>query len=341
MQALILAGGKGTRLEPLTINTPKSVIPLGNKTILETQLRLLKAAGIKDIILSLSYEPSIIKKMLGSGSDLGVRLNYLVEPEPRGTAGAYKFAEKFIDSTTIILNGDILTDLDLQSVINQHRSLNSSATIVLTEVENPKAYGLVELDENKNVLEFLEKPETNYKEKSEIKTINAGIYILEPHILNYIPEDENCSFEYYLFPDLLRRKESFCAYVAQDAYWLDIGTPKRYLLAHQDLINSKVKNFQINRNRNFEARKGAEIDSLSIIEDGCIISCGAKIIKSVLGKNVFIGENTIIKNSVIWSGTKIDSQSYISNSILGNNCRIGKNISLSEHTILSSNTVLF
>lgn len=328
------------RLSPLTIDVPKPVIPIANKTLLETQIQLLKAAGIRDIILSLNYQPAVVKETIGDGSNFGVRLNYLVEPDPRGTAGAYKFAEKFIDSTTIILNGDILTDLDLQPVINQHKNLNSLATIVLTEIENPSAYGLVETDVNNKVLNFLEKPNISDSQKLKNKTINAGIYILESGVLNYIPEKEKCSFEYHLFPTLIRQKENFHAYIMQNNYWLDIGTPKHYLQAHYDLINGKVKNFQINRNHKLEVCKEAEIDNKSIIAEDCRIAPGAKIINSVLGKNVSVGEKTVIENSVIWSGTQIGSQICILDSIIGSNCCIGEKASPDKGAVLGSNTIL-
>jgi NDP-sugar pyrophosphorylase family protein len=338
MQALILAGGKGARLEPLTSDTPKPVVPVGNKPFLATQIQLLKSIGITDIILSLNYNPFAIKEILGDGSALGVRISYLIEPAPMGTAGGYKFAEKSIQSTTIVLNGDILTDIDLHELVRQHKKYDSAATIVLAEVENPAAYGLVEVGENHRISKFLEKPDVDYIERLKINTINAGIYILEPKILSYIPERENYSFEYQLFPDLLRRKENFRAFVAARNYWLDIGTPQRYLQAHHDLITGKIKNFQIYRDSKFESSEKSEIDDISLIDEGCVISAGAKIINSVLGRDVFIGENSIVQNSVIWSRTKIDSRSHILDSIIGNDCRIGKNVSLSKGAVLGSNT---
>jgi mannose-1-phosphate guanylyltransferase len=340
MQALILAGGRGTRLDPLTQDTPKPVIPVGNKPFIETQIQLLKSSGIRDIILSLNYQPSAIQKILGDGSALGVNLRYLIEPYPMGTAGGYKFAESMIESTTIVLNGDILTDINLQSVIEHHQKYNSAATIVLTKVKNPATYGLVEVGENNKVSKFLEKPDPDYIQQLNINTINAGIYLLEPEILSYIPEKENYSFEYQLFPKLLNRNENFQAFVASDNYWLDIGTPERYLKAHHDLLMGRIKNFQINRYHKSGASEKSEIDEISLIDDGSVIEPGAKIINSVLGKDVFIGEDTIIQNSVIWSRTKINSQSTVLDSIIGNDCRIEKHVLLRKGTILGNNSIL-
>lgn len=339
MQALILAGGRGARLMPLTIDTPKPIVPLCNEPFLLRQIQLLKTAGITDIILSLNHQSSVIEKKFGDGSEFGARLSYSTEPVPMGTAGAYKFAENFLKSATIVLNGDILTDIDLQAVIEQHKKYDSTATIVLTKVKNPSAYGLVEVGENCRVLRFFEKPDFADINRLNINTVNAGIYILEPKVLRGIPKAENYSFEYQLFPELLRQKENFRAFVAGENYWLDIGTPQRYLQAHQDLLNGKIKNFQINRNNNFRKSDEAEIDAVSLIGEGCDIKRGAKIISSVLGKNVTIEENSIVQNSVIWAGTKINSGISVVNSIVGYDCYIEKN-SLNEGSILGSNSVL-
>lgn len=340
MQALILAGGEGTRLRPLTLNTPKPIVPIGNQPFLLRQIELLKAAGITDITMSLNYQPSAIEKVLGDGSDFGVHLRYLIEPAPMGTAGAYKFAEDFLETTTLVLNGDILTDIDLQKVVEHHKNLNSAATIVLIEVENPSAYGLVEVGENSQILRFLEKPKAHELEKITVRTINAGIYIFEPRILQLIPHGENYSFEYQLFPDLLHRRERFHAYIAQNDYWLDIGTPERYLQANADLIGGKIKNLKLERTQNFQIGDDVEIDEKSHIADGCLIKDGARILNSVLGKNVVIEEGVTIENSIIWTGTIIDAGATITDSVAGYSCRIGRNAIVSRNSMLGDKTVL-
>ena len=340
MQALILAGGEGTRLRPLTINTPKPIVPIGNEPFLLRQIQSLKNAGVEDIILSTGYQPSAIEKALGDGSDYGVRLKYLVEPAPLGTAGAYKFAEQFLKQTTLVLNGDILTDIDLLEVAGHHKKCAATATIVLTKVENPSAYGLVEVGKNHEVLRFLEKPKAEQLDRIKINTINAGIYILEPEVLGLIPKGENHSFEYQLFPRLLREKEKFHAFVADDNYWLDIGTPQRYLQAHCDLMTGKIKNFRVDRTGNFKISRGAEIDDRSCIAEGCVIKPKARIINSVLGKNVVIEENAIIENSVIWARTKVNSSTSVLDSIIGNDCRIGKNALVRQGSVLGDKTVI-
>jgi NDP-sugar pyrophosphorylase family protein len=189
MKAILLAGGKGTRLRPLTLHTPKPIVPIFGRPFLTYQIDLLKQIpDITEIILSLNYQPRRIEEVFGDGSDAGVRLRYLVEPAPLGTAGAVKFAEDFLDDTVVVFNGDVLTQIDLAAVIARHRERRAKATIVLTPVENPTAYGLVETDADGNVTRFLEKPKP---EEITCDTINAGIYVLEPDTLDRIPRDTN------------------------------------------------------------------------------------------------------------------------------------------------------
>ncbi|MGH9903232.1 MAG: sugar phosphate nucleotidyltransferase, partial [Pyrinomonadaceae bacterium] len=296
MQALILAGGKGTRLRPLTVYTPKPVVPICNRPFLLYQIDTLRRAGIKNITLSLSYQPLKIEQQLGTGSDYGVQISYTVEPQPMGTAGAYKFAEELIREPTVVFNGDILTDLDLEAVISQHNERKAAATIVLTPVENPSSYGLVETEGDGRVRRFLEKPKAD---EISVNTINAGTYVLEPHVLDFIPAGENYSFEYGLFPDLLRRGEQFFAHVPEKAYWIDIGTPARYLQAHHDLLEGRVGGIELPERRgNFDSATAAEIDRQSIIADGCTIKPGAQVINSVLGPGCHIEEKARVENSV-------------------------------------------
>src|SRR5450432_543189 len=258
MQALILAGGKGTRLRPLTVYTPKPIVPICNRPFLLYQIDTLKRAGITDITLSLSYQPNKIEQLLGDGSEFGVNLRYTVEPQPMGTAGAYKFAEELIREPTVVFNGDILTDLDLKAAIREHTERQAVATIVLSPVSNPRAYGLVETESDGRIRRFLEKPK---EEEITVNTINAGTYIFEPKVLDFIPAGENHSFEYGLFPHLLERQEPFFAHIPQRTYWIDIGTPERYLRIHHDLLANRVGRLHVKERRgNFDSATVAEID---------------------------------------------------------------------------------
>ena len=340
MQALILAGGKGTRLRPLTVYTPKPIVPVLNRPFLTYQIELLRRAGIENITLSLNYQPDKIEQVLGDGSGYGVNLKFVTEPSPMGTGGAYKFAADSIRETTIVFNGDILTDVNISEVIEFHRQKKAEATIVLTPVENPSAYGLVETDGEGRVLRFLEKPKAEELAGLTTKDINAGIYVLEPGVLDLIPKGENSSFEYNVFPDLLAREKSFYAFILDGNYWRDIGNPKSYLNAHHDFLNGKIKNFKIGKTTDFEVATAAVVDKSSIIGAGCVIKPNARIFNSVIGEGVHVEEKAIIENSVIWSHTRISSSAQIKDAVIGRGCHIGRNVSISENSVLGDKTSL-
>jgi NDP-sugar pyrophosphorylase family protein len=341
MKALILAGGKGTRLRPLTVYTPKPIVPFLNKPFLLYQINILRRAGIKDITLSLSYQPDKIEQILGDGSDFDVNLNFVTEPAPMGTGGAYKFAAESIRETTVVFNGDILTDVDISKVVQFHQEKKAEATIVLTPVENPSAYGLVETEAGGKVLRFREKPKPEELAELTTNNINAGIYVLEPTVLDIIPKGENTSFEYNVFPDLLSKEKPFYAYVLDGNYWRDIGTPKSYLDAHHDFLDGKIKGFEIEKTLdNAEISHKASVDKNSIIGDGCIIKPGARITNSIIGAGVHIEEKASIENSVIWAHTRVSSAANIENAIIGRSCYIGKNATIGAGAVLGDKTSL-
>jgi NDP-sugar pyrophosphorylase family protein len=338
MQALILAGGLGTRLRPLTVYTPKPIVPICNRPFLLYQLDTLRRAGITDITLSLSYQPHKIEQQLGDGSDYGVQLKYTVEPQPMGTAGAYKFAEDLIREQTVIFNGDVLTDLDLKTVIREHNERQALASIVLAPVENPSVYGLVETESDGRIRRFHEKPKAD---EITVNTINAGTYILEPGVLDLIPAGENHSFEYGLFPKLLERGEKFYAHIPQRTYWMDIGTPARYLQAHHDLLSGRVTRIHLKERRgNFDLATIAEIDDLSMIGDDCTIKPGAQIINSVLGPGCYVEEKARVENAVVWAHTRIGAGAQVVNAITGRGCHVGRSASVGAGAVLGDKTSL-
>ena len=340
MQALILAGGKGTRLRPLTVYTPKPIVPVLNRPFLLYQIDILRRAGIGDITLSLNYQPNKIEYLLGDGSSFGVNLRYVTEPAPMGTAGAYKFAGGNLNDTTVVFNGDVLTDVDISKIIEFHREKKAAATIVLTQVENPSAYGLVETDEEGRVLRFLEKPKPEEIANLTTKNINAGIYILEPGVLDLIPKGENYSFEYNLFPALLEHEKPFFAYVLENNYWRDIGTPESYLNAHHDFFSGKIKNVEIEKRDISDISPTAFVSENSVIGEGCVIKPSAKITNSVLGEGVHVEERAVINNSVIWAHTHISSSAEVSNAVIGRSCYIGSNASVGKGAVLGDKTSL-
>jgi mannose-1-phosphate guanylyltransferase len=341
MKALILAGGKGTRLRPLTVYTPKPVVPFLNKPFLLYQIEILRRAGVRDIRLSLNYQPDKIEQILGDGSDYDVDLHFVTEPSPMGTGGAFKFACDSSRETTVVLNGDILTNANISEIIEFHRAKQAEATIALTPIENPGGYGLVETDEGGKVLHFREKPKMEEIAELKTKNINMGIYILEPSVLDIIPKGENASFEYNVFPDLLSGGKSFYACVLGKAYWRDIGTPQSYLQAHHDFFEGRIEGFPVEKTENnADIAHTAIVDKRSIIGGDCVIKPNARVINSVLGEGVHVEEKAVIENSVVWSHARISSAAHIHNAVIGRSCYIGKNASVSGGAVLGDKTSL-
>ena len=341
MQALILAGGRGTRLRPLTVYTPKPIVPLVNRPFLMYQIEVLRKAGITDITLSLSYQPDKIEHLLGRGSDFGVDLRYVTEPSPMGTGGAYKFASNALVETTVVFNGDILTDLDIGKLIEFHRSKSAAATLSMVPVDDPTRYGLIQTDAEGKVIRFLEKPQPDELEELKINTINAGIYILEPTILDIIAKDANKSFEYDVFPDILNRGLPFFGYEMKSEYWRDIGTPASYLAAHHDFLAGQLIGFEIEKAAISEdIATRAEIDKVSVLGEGCVVKAGARVINSVIGAGVHIEEKAFIENSVIWPHTRISTAAEVRDAVVGRGCHIGRNVIVGPGSVLGDKTSL-
>src|SRR3954466_13294277 len=238
MKAILLAGGQGTRLRPLTIHTPKPIVPIFDRPFLHYQLdRLKQVPEIDEVILSLNYQPRRIEEVFGEGGDSGLAIRYVVEPAPLGTAGAVRYAGESVRDSVVVFNGDVLPPVDLAAVIALHRARKAKATIVLTPVENPSAYGLVETDAEGNIRRFLEKPSAD---EITVDTINAGIYVLEPDTFDRIPKDQPWSIERSFFPSLIERGETFIAY-KYNGYWIDIGTPEKYTQVHRDIMDGRYQ----------------------------------------------------------------------------------------------------
>src|SRR4249919_2937669 len=277
MKAILLAGGKGTRLRPLTIHTPKPIVPIFDRPFLQFQLDLLKQIPeIDEVILSLNYQPRRIEEICGEGEGLGIRVRYVVEPAPLGTGGAVRYAGDSLTESVVVFNGDVLTQVDLAAVLRLHRERKAKATIVLTPVENPRAYGLVETDGNGNIQRFLEKPGDD---EITCNTINAGIYVLEPETFSRIPKDTAWSIERSFFPSLIENRETFVAYV-YDGYWIDIGTPAKYMQVHQDIMDGRYAAPPFNGSPSAwvspDARveEGVEIIGPCFVDEGAVIKKG-------------------------------------------------------------------
>jgi len=300
MKAILLAGGKGTRLRPLTVHTPKPIVPIFNRPFLYYQIDLLRQVPeIDEAILSLNYQPRRIEEIFGGGEGLGLRLRYVVEPIPLGTGGAVRYAGDQLTESVVVFNGDVLTQVDLAAVLRLHHERRARATIVLTPVENPSAYGLVETDANGNVLRFLEKPA---EDEITCNTINAGIYVLEPETFDRIPKDTAWSIERSFFPSLIERGETFVAYI-NDGYWIDIGTPAKYLQVHRDIMDGRYSAPPFAGAtqpapwlaEGARVEEGAELQGPCFVDDGVVIKTGARVLPySVLGRQTHVDEGALI-----------------------------------------------
>jgi NDP-sugar pyrophosphorylase family protein len=345
MKAILLAGGKGTRLRPLTVHTPKPIVPIFNRPFLYYQIDLLRQVPeIDEAILSLNYQPRRIEEIFGEGEGLGIKLRYVVEPMPLGTAGAVRYAGDSLTESVVVFNGDVLTQVDLRAVLQLHRERKAKATIVLTPVENPRAYGLVETDAQGNIQRFLEKPG---EDEITCNTINAGIYVLEPDTFDRIPKDTAWSIERSFFPSLIERGETFVAYV-YDGYWIDIGTPAKYLQVHRDIMDGRYSAPPFDGNAHAawvapgaRVEPGVELQGPCFVDDGAVVKGGSRVLPySVIGRQTHVEESAVIDGSIIWSNGWVGPEAVIRGSILGRNCHIGRNAVLETPVILGDKTVI-
>jgi NDP-sugar pyrophosphorylase family protein len=346
MKAILLAGGKGTRLRPLTIHTPKPVVPIFDRAFLHYQVDLLKQVPeIDEVILSLNYQPRRIEEVFGDGAGTGVRLRYVVEPSPLGTGGAIRYAAQGIDDTLIVFNGDVMTSVDVKAVVALHRERKAKATIVLTPVDNPTAYGLVETEPDGRVRRFLEKPKPD---EITCDTINAGIYVLEPDTFDRIPKDVSYSIERAYFPSLIERKETFVAFVDR-GYWIDIGTPEKYVQVHRDMFDGKFAGglfATADRARPIvhpEARveDGATISGPCFIDAGVHIKAGASVgAYTVLGRGVLVEESAALEDTIVWPNSRIGQNAVVHGPIIGRNCHVGRDAVLKGRSLLGDKTQL-
>jgi NDP-sugar pyrophosphorylase family protein len=351
MKAILLAGGKGTRLRPLTIHTPKPIVPIFDRPFLHYQLDLLKQVPeIDEVILSLNYQPRRIEEIFGDGGDSGIGIKYVVEPAPLGTGGAIRYAGESQRDSVVVFNGDVLTQVDLAAVIALHRERKAKATIVLTPVENPSAYGLVETDSHGNIRRFLEKPNAD---EITCDTINAGIYILEPDTFDRIPKDTPWSIERSFFPSLIERAETFVAYTYR-GYWIDIGTPDKYMQVHRDIMDGRYVGHRKGAAAPFaaapgtawvspEARieEGAIIEGPCFVDEGVVVKGGARIGPySVIGRQCHIEEHAVLERAIVWANSRISQEAVVRRSILGRHCHIGRNASVDEGVVLGDKSVV-
>jgi len=324
MQALILAGGEGTRLRPLTSTVPKPVVPLVDRPFIAYMLDWLRGHGVDDVIMSCGFLASGVRNVLGDRSAYGVRLRYMEEPHPLGTGGALKFAESLLDERFLMLNGDVLTDLDVSAQLALHVARGARVTIALAPVEDPSAYGLVRTLADGEVTGFVEKPSPD---QIDTHNISAGIYVLERSVLELLEHGQPASIERDVFPRLVG--EGLFAYVGE-GYWLDIGTPERYLEGTFDILEGTVDTAVKARMEDgfvYVAPKtenhGRVIPS-ALVEHDCRIGAGARVGGlAVLEAGVTVGAGTTIERAVVLRGSSIGADCRLSNCIVAGGVRIG------------------
>lgn len=324
MQALILAGGEGTRLRPLTSTVPKPVVPLVDRPFVSFMLEWLRGHGVDDVVMSCGFMAAGMHNVLGDGSQLGIRLRYVEEPRPLGTGGAVRFARDLLDERFLVLNGDVLTDLNVGAQLAQHERTGARATLALIGVEDPSAYGLVRLAPDGMVRDFLEKPSSDQIDDSRI---NAGAYVLEREVLDLMPEGANVSIEREVFPALIGR--GLYGYAAE-GYWLDIGTPARYLQGTFDILEGNVHTAVGDRlDSTFlsvaepELVHGRVIPP-ALLEAGASVAAGAVVgSRAVVGHGVSIGAGTHLERSVVLNGAEIGAHCRIEACVVGAGVRIG------------------
>jgi mannose-1-phosphate guanylyltransferase len=339
---VILAGGQGTRLRPLTLARAKPVVPLLNRPFLAYQLALLRQHGVTDVILSCSYRVQDVQRALGDGGGLGVRLRYVVEAEPLGTGGGVRNAADLASGSVFVLNGDVLTDVDLTAMRRFHDAHGSRTTIYLAPVEDPRAYGLVETDAEGRIERFREKPGAD--ETITTNLINAGVYLLDAALLQRMPPDRPVSIEREFFPALIADGVP-CFGWAPHTYWRDIGNPAAYLAAQIDLLQEQVKTpltpagdrrdgAWVGRT---EIPAGVRVIGPSLIGDGVTLGAGAQIGPlAVIGDGCSIAPGARIERSVLWERVDVGPRAAIGDSVIGADARIRSDATVGPHAVLES-----
>jgi mannose-1-phosphate guanylyltransferase len=341
VQALILAGGEGTRLRPLTSTVPKPVVPLVDRPFVAYMLEWLGRHGVDDVVMSCGHMASGVRNVLGDGSAFGIDLRYVEEPRPLGTGGALKFAESLLDDRFLMLNGDVLTDLDLTAQIAQHERTGAVATLALTPVEDPSNYGLVRATDGGEVTEFVEKPAPD---QIDTRNISAGAYVLERSVFDMLDADKPASIERDVFPRLVG--QGLYGYVAE-GYWLDIGTPERYLEGTFDILEGTVGTSVAERMGQGYLCVEDGVENLgriippALVETGCRLGAGTRVgSRVVLEQGVTVGENTTIERAVVLQGTEIGANCTLRGCVVAGGVRIGDDCVIEGMAVLGEGVTI-
>jgi mannose-1-phosphate guanylyltransferase/phosphomannomutase len=339
MKAVIMAGGKGTRLRPLTSKQPKPMVPIVNTPCMEHIVNLLKYHGFEDILATLEFMPEVVQEYFGDGSGWGVRMEYSVEEEPLGTAGSVKFAEDWLTERFVVISGDALTDVDLRKAVAFHEERGAEATLVLKEVEDPSEFGIVVVEDDGRVSGFLEKPD---EEEVFSHTANTGIYILEPSVLKDIPEGQEYDFAEELFPKLLEEGRPMYGYV-MEGYWEDIGNIEQYMSAQKDVLDGKAQGIRLPGEKLREGvyvGRGTQVDEDQleapvVMGDNVWLSSSARVGPySVLGPHVSVDAGASVERSTVAEGSSIGEEAELDGALIGRACRIEARARLREGSAL-------
>jgi mannose-1-phosphate guanylyltransferase len=341
LQAVILVGGEGTRLRPLTSTVPKPVVPLVDRPFIAFMLEWLRGHGIDDVIMSCGFLATSVRNVLGDGSGLGVRLRFVEEPDPRGTAGALKYAESLLDERFLMLNGDVLTDIDLSAQLAQHEATGAQATLALVPVTDPSAYGLVHLHEDNSVRDFVEKPSPD---AIDTNLISAGAYVLERDVLELVPAQRKVSIEREVWPLLVGK--GLYGFPSR-SYWLDIGSPQRYLQGTFDIIEGNVRTAVAERLAgdwlaiDDSADVRGRVIPPAVLERGVSIAEGAHVGSLVvLGEDVKIGAACSVERAVILNGSEIADGCVLRDCIVAAGCRVGAGSRISDGAVLGEGVTI-
>ena len=338
MKAVVLVGGEGTRLQPLTFTMPKQMLPVAEVTVIERVLAHLAGHGVTHAVLSLGYQPDAFITAFPDDHAAGVALSYAIDPEPLDTAGAVRFAAAAagVDETFIVVNGDVLTDIDVSALVAFHRSRNAEGTIALTRVEDPSAFGVVPIDEDGRVKAFVEKPP---RESAPTNLINAGAYVLEPSVLARIPQGRS-SIERQVFPAMVPSGRLYA--MSSPAYWMDVGTPVTYLRAQLDLIDG-VRGSPPARGA---VRSGDRVWRIGspvvdgavvgpvLVGDAAYVAAAARVERAIVGAGARVEAGAVVRDSVLLPGSLVRAGAVVNGSVVGERAVIGERARLFELTVV-------
>ncbi len=339
MQAVVLVGGEGTRLRPLTLETPKPMVPVMNMPFLERTLRRLKAAGIDDVILPAGYLPDAITSYFGDGSKLGLNLRYVIEETPLGTAGALKNVQQYITGPFFVLNGDVLTSLDLRAMLAAHRRQGGVASLHLIRVDDPSAFGCVVHDADGRITAFVEKPK---REDAPTDEVNAGTYLLEPEVLDAIPAGRPVSIERETFPALIAAGRPMYAFTTAD-YWIDLGKPDAYLGAHREIFDGTMP---LGLQPGFDGPGWEQVPGSALVPPVFIgrdvrVAPDARVGPyTVLGDGCSVGSGAVVTDSLLWDGVMVEPGAVVDWAIVASRAHIGRQAVVPRGSVIGHDAVI-